>query len=47
MKIEAKHNSTKPAYAVGVALLVAAAVFAGCQRKLMMMIMSEYQGSSK
>ncbi|MBR2992502.1 MAG: hypothetical protein IKF31_04280 [Clostridiales bacterium] len=33
MKIEAKHNSTKPAYAVGVALLVAAAVFAGCSKK--------------
>lgn len=33
MKIEAKHNSTKPAYAAGVALLVAAAVFAGCAKK--------------
>lgn len=33
MKIEAKHNSVKPAYAAGVALLVAAAVFAGCSRK--------------
>ena len=33
MKIEAKHNSVKPAYAVGVALLVAAAVFAGCSKK--------------
>lgn len=33
MKIEAKHNSTKPAYAAGVALLVAAAVFAGCSKK--------------
>ena len=32
MKIEAKHNSTKPAYAAGVALLVAAAVFAGCAK---------------
>lgn len=33
MKIEAKHNSIKPAYAAGVALLVAAAVFAGCSKK--------------
>ena len=33
MKKEAKHNSTKPAYAAGVALLVAAAVFAGCAKK--------------
>jgi len=33
MKIEAKHNSVKPAYAAGVALLVAAAVFAGCAKK--------------
>ena len=33
MKIEAKHNSVKPAYAAGVALLVAAAVFAGCSKK--------------
>ena len=33
MKIEAKQNSTKPAYAAGVALLVAAAVFAGCSKK--------------
>ena len=33
MKIEAKHNSVKPAYAAGVALLVATAVFAGCAKK--------------
>lgn len=32
MKIEAKHNSAKPAYVAGVALLAAAAVFAGCSK---------------